>query len=202
MSETPIDAESIFASDNNTGIIVMHGIGIHPNWGQVVRPIRVGLAETGLHTLSIQMPTLHKMALVSEYSDLLPEAASRIELAIEHLKKQGINKVVLIAHSLGTQMASYYLSRMPDKVDSAVVGFVGVSMLDSTVEYLKKVDLPILDVFGSNDNLLVLKSVSERKKASVNNKYYRQIIVNGANHFFDDKEADMLEQIKLFITSI
>jgi pimeloyl-ACP methyl ester carboxylesterase len=118
------------------------------------------------------------------------------------LKEQGISKIVLIAHSLGTQMASYYLSDAQGKIDKSVVGFVGVSMLETTPEYLTRIALPILDIYGSDDNQKALKSVSKRKNASLHNNNYKQVTVSGANHFFDNKEKDLLVEIKKFISSI
>ena len=39
-------------------VIVLHGIGAHPDWTDVVHPLRVGLTEHGWTTLSLQMPIL------------------------------------------------------------------------------------------------------------------------------------------------
>ncbi|MCW8955682.1 MAG: alpha/beta hydrolase family protein, partial [Gammaproteobacteria bacterium] len=39
-------------------VIIMHGRGYHPNWPELVYPLRTGLTEHGWHTLSIQMPVL------------------------------------------------------------------------------------------------------------------------------------------------
>ena len=54
-----VDNQAIFsifteaATDSRLGMIVVHGTGIHPDWEQVVQPIRVQMAEAGWHTLSI-----------------------------------------------------------------------------------------------------------------------------------------------------
>jgi hypothetical protein len=44
--------------DKSRAVIVMHGTGIHPDWQQVIQPLRVGLTEHNWNTLSIQMPIL------------------------------------------------------------------------------------------------------------------------------------------------
>ena len=41
-------------------VVLMHGRGFHSDWPEMVGPLRVGLAEAGWHTLSIQMPVLGK----------------------------------------------------------------------------------------------------------------------------------------------
>ena len=35
------------------GVIILHGIGIHPNWPALIQPLRVLLAEAGWNTLSL-----------------------------------------------------------------------------------------------------------------------------------------------------
>ena len=59
-----VDGRGVFgiyteaAEDSDKGMIIAHGIGVHPNWDQVILPLRVEMAERGWHTLSIQMPIL------------------------------------------------------------------------------------------------------------------------------------------------
>lgn len=43
-------------------VIVIHGVGVHPDWQDVVAPLRTGLPEHGWATLSIQMPILAKQS--------------------------------------------------------------------------------------------------------------------------------------------
>ena len=189
-------------SDNNTGVIVIHGMGVHPNWEQVVQPARIGLAESGYYTLSIQMPVLANDAEPKAYGDLMPAAALRIGSAVAYLKEQGMTNVVLVGHSLGTEMAAYYLAGLGGEVDTAVVAFVGVSMSASLTDYLDRISVPVLDLYGSDDYAESLKSVPVRKAASVHNEHYHQVAVIDANHFFDDKEAELLNEIKQFISDL
>ena len=45
------------AAKAKAAVIVVHGIGIHPDWG-VIGMLRTRLAEQGYTTLSVQMPVL------------------------------------------------------------------------------------------------------------------------------------------------
>jgi len=94
--------EGINKKAAETGVIVIHGIGVHPNWAEVVQPVRIRLSEAGWHTLSIQMPVLENDAGFNDYLPLMNEVAPRINAAIRYLQKAGMKKIVLIAHSLGT----------------------------------------------------------------------------------------------------
>ena len=46
------------AEASNKALLVLHGTGIHPNWEQVIQPIRVEMTSYGWNTLAIQMPIL------------------------------------------------------------------------------------------------------------------------------------------------
>ena len=113
------------AIESNSAVIIMHGTGIHPDWQQIIQPLRVGLTEPGWHTLSIQMPILPNEAKTIEYSPLYEEVAPRVRAAIKHLKTTGAKKIILIGHSLGASMAAYYLI----KPNPDVLGFIGIGMV-------------------------------------------------------------------------
>ena len=193
--------------DQNRAAIIMHGTGIHPDWEQVVRPLRVGLTEHNWHTLAIQMPVLANDAEYPEYAPLYGEVAPRINAAIAYLNEEGYKKIVLIGHSQGTAMGTYYLSQ--NKAD--ILGFVGISMPDLSgetrmmpTESLKKVNLPVLDLYGSDDLESVL-TTSEQRKASAKqagNKNYTVVIVDGADHFFRGKNEALIEKTAEWINKL
>ena len=186
--------------DKSRAVIVMHGTGIHPDWQQVIQPLRVGLIEYDWNTLSIQMPILPNEAEYPEYAPLYDEVAPRINAAIEYLKGNGSTDIVLIGHSQGAAMAAYYLST--SKKD--VKGFVAVGMgafaddprMNST-KALEKIRVPVLDIYGENDLEAILKSTSARAEAAATagNKQYTQVKFPGADHFFEGKENELIEQI-------
>jgi len=186
--------------DKGRAVIVMHGTGIHPDWQQVVQPLRVGLVEHNWNTLSIQMPILANDADYPDYAPLYDEVAPRIDAAIQYLQKQGAKKIVLIGHSQGSAMAAYYLSSSYlSNAKQKVNGFVAIGMAAfagdprmNSIAALEKIQLPVLDLYGSEDLENIVNSVSSRRAAAkkAGNKNYTQIKITG-NHFFDGHE-DML----------
>lgn len=193
---------SIFtAADNDSkdnALIVMHGVGIHPNWDQVIRPIRVEMTTRGWNTLSIQMPILANEAAAEDYAQLFPEVDPRIEAALRYLKSYGSQKIVLVAHSLGSAMGAYYLGRNDDE---AIKGFVAIGMNGAAVfpelVKLESVKVPVLDLFGSDDLPLVLGNRLNKAKAaqSGGNLNFQQQEIEGANHFFDDKNDELVDAV-------
>lgn len=170
-------------------LIVMHGTGVHPNWDQVIRPVRVGLTEHGWNTLSIQMPVLPNDAEHDDYAALFPEVAPRINAALAYLRSQGTQDIVLVGHSLGSLMTSYYLST---ETDEAIKGFIAIGMpggskheVMNSLNTLKAVKVPVFDLYGSQDLPEVLENQSNKIRVATEsgNRNYRQLQVEDANHF-------------------
>jgi hypothetical protein len=63
--------------DSRLATIIVHGIGVHPNWQQVVNPLRTGLPPRGWNTLSSQMPILPNEADPGEYAAIIDEVGPR-----------------------------------------------------------------------------------------------------------------------------
>jgi predicted esterase len=186
--------------DKSRGVIVMHGTGIHPDWQQVVKPLRVSLIEYNWNTLSIQMPILPNEAEYEEYAPLYDEVAPRINAAIKYLKDNGSNEIVLIGHSQGAAMAAYYLSTSKQDVN----GFVAIGMAAlaedkrmNGILSLEKIKVPVLDLYGDDDLEAVMVTVDDRAAAAskAGNTNYTQIEIEGANHFFDGKEDELAETV-------
>ncbi len=184
------------------GAIILHGIGVHPAWPEVIQPLRTNLPDHGWATLSLQMPILKNEAKSEEYAPLFAEVRPRIQAGIDYLKKQGIQNIVIVAHSLGSSMAAYYLS---DKPDPAVTAFVGIGMSQhkadpkmDTVVSLRKITLPVFDIYGSRDLPQVLSSVKARATAATKagNKRYTQLKIEGADHFFNNQDAVLVKRVR------
>ena len=182
--------------------IVIHGTGVHPNWDQIVRPIRSQLPNHGWSTLSIQMPVLANDATHSEYTPLFDDIAPRINAAIKFLKAKGIKNIIIIGHSMGATMSGYYLAQKPDSNIRALVaiGSAGLTFKDKNKNYLKSLEtirVPVLDIFGAIDLPEVMEN-AKRKKAiarKAGNKKYTPVKVPGANHFFDNKNDVLIKHV-------
>jgi surfactin synthase thioesterase subunit len=186
--------------DKERAVIVMHGTGIHPNWQQVIMPLRVGLIEHNWNTLSIQMPILRNEAEYAEYAPLFDEVAPRINAAVAFLKENGSDDIMLIGHSLGAAMAAYYLTH---PVDDDIEGFVAIGMgalaSDRRMNGAKSLELisvPVLDLYGTEDLESVLETVDARAAAAkkAGNEDYSQVQIKG-NHFFDGQEDVLVETV-------
>ena len=189
---------------SSRGIIVVHGTGIHPDWDQVVKPIRVEMTTRGWNTLSIQMPILPNEATYEEYVPLYPEVPPRLQAAEDFLISQGIKDIVIVAHSQGATMSAYYLSKHDHQVRAFVAIGMPASQPDPAINAansLKLIRIPVLDLYGSEDLAEVLNTSELRKDAAAQNTGYEQQIVKGADHFFVRKNTQLIETIDEWLNS-
>lgn len=194
------------AEDKGRAVIVMHGTGVHPDWQQVIQPLRVGLTEHGWHTLAIQMPILHNEAEYIEYAPLYDEVAPRIEAAIKYLKDNGAKSIVLAGHSQGASMSAYSLSKNSHDVTGFVaigMGLYGEDERMNSINAFGKITIPVLDLYGS-EHLEAVSSIDERAAAAkkAGNMDYTQVKVPGANHMFDGKGDALVEAVAAWLEKL
>jgi len=186
------------------GVILLHGLGAHPDWPDVISPLRKNLPDTGWSTLSIQLPIRPNEADFADYPPLFPEANVRISAAIRYLQKQGLRNIVLVGHSLGAAMGAYFLAQKAPG-NEVIRAFVGIGMghapgtVAHTPDALAKMTLPVLDLYGTQDLRGVLGSSKARAASQVDNTGYRQLAIAGADHFFRGLETTLVKRVSSWL---
>ena len=184
-------------------VIIMHGIGVHPAWADVIDPLRMELPEHGWHTLSLQMPILENEAEDEDYPPLFTEVPSRIQAGVDYLKNKGIKNIVISGHSMGTTMASHYLASSRDSAVTAYVsmgpgpGTPGSTDADSMANFKKISGINILDVYGSEDIKRVKNNMKDREPIGkkLHGSRYQVKIIEGGNHFYQGKQDALIKVV-------
>lgn len=176
-----------------TLLVVVHGIGVHPDHG-IVGKLRMDLADKGYATLSIQMPVMASDAPPEHYETLFGNAAERIAAAAAWARDQGYRDLVLVSHSLGSRMANAYFDRgAPAFRAWAALGLGGAY----TERFAQKPPVPVLDVLGERDLEPVLQNAAARARvASASGA--RQQRIAGADHFYAGRETELVALIAEF----
>lgn len=175
-------------------VIVAHGRGWSPDF-ELYGTLRTRLAELGYTTLSIQLPVLPSTAILGLYVPLYPDARERFQLAVDFLKAKGHRNIGIVSHSLGATMANQYLIRTDD---TAVGAWAFIGILQGLVETFR-VKIPVLDVYGSLDWIVVRQGASERNAQIQRMAGSEQVEVQDAKHFFEDKEEELLRIVVAFL---
>ena len=189
------------ADEPQGALIIMHGRGFHPDWADAVNPLRVGLAERGWNTLSIQMPVLEKTAKYYDYEPIFDEAIPRIDAAIEFLKQQGNERIILIAHSCSVHMSMHYVRLKGEQDFDAYVG-IGMGATDYgqpmrepfPLDTMKK---PVLDVYGGDDYPAVqrLAGIRAQQMLEEGSPLSQQVKIPEANHYFTDMGEPLVDAV-------
>jgi alpha/beta superfamily hydrolase len=180
------------AGGSKGGIIVLHGLGVHPDWG-LIGGLRTALADAGFVTLSVQMPVLAADATRADYRVTMPEAGDRIAAAIAYLRGRGVAKVAIVSHSLGATMADAYLAR-PDALP--VDAWAPVGML---VAFAVPPKEPVLDVVAGNDFDEVNAAAPLRKPKLPHDGCSRDLMIAGTDHYFDNRQKELAAAIAAFL---
>lgn len=177
-------------------VVLLHGPGQHPDWSDVISPLRQDLVNYGWHTLSVQMPVLDADARFKQYAPMLPHVAPRFEAVMRYLHEQRHEtNIVIVAHSCGANMAWSWLK---DKRQSPINGFVGISMgVHLYARYWgeqppsHRLGLPVLDVYGSDD---VTSYRAEERAMQVleGNPLSGQVEIADTDAWFIGKEPELV----------
>ena len=198
----PPKGEYLDGKTSKIAVILAHGQGLDPD-GNVVGPLRRAIHETlGYHTLSLNMPTLpgaRSIDLFEEYESTFPEAYVRIQAAIDFLRNEkGVERVFLMGHSMGGRMTSAFLANNPG---AQVAGFIGVGLLAGGKEplntnlNLRKVKIPVIDVYAENDRDA---KAAEFRKPFVSDRYV-QVSVPGAKHDYKGYEKVVADAVNTWL---
>ncbi|RKZ71260.1 MAG: hypothetical protein DRQ48_04130, partial [Gammaproteobacteria bacterium] len=193
----------------NGVVILVHGMGAHPDWPDVISPLRTRLTETGWSTLSIQMPILSPEERVAEYGKTLRLANSRIQAAVDYLHGWEIEPIVLLGYSFGAaQAANFLATNKPENVQA----FISVSMLAQkffkpkldVYKFIGGITVPMLDIYAEKDLEDVRRGIDDRRLAANKNgnTEFQQIELQGSGHHYLGFEEILVEQIQIWLQSM
>ena len=193
----------------NGAVILVHGMGAHPDWPDVISPLRTRLTEFGWSTLSIQMPALSPEESVAEYGKTLRLANSRLQATVDYLHDWGIETIILLGYSFGaSQVANFLASGKGENVTA----FVSVSMLAQkfirprldVFKFISTINIPMLDVYGEEDLQDVRGGIDDRRLAASKNgnSGFQQIELQKSGHHYLGTEDALVEQIQIWLHDI
>jgi dienelactone hydrolase len=189
------------ATNARMGVVVVHGSGIHPDWG-MIGTLHQRLPDHGYATLSIQMPILAVDAKPEAYAAHFPEAVERLQLAVAYLKGKGHKRIAIVSHSMGARMSHAYMTRNPAEVSAwAALGMPAAFGSGVAITY-EAVKAPVLDLYGANDLPQVLAGADKRKVSLKGNTASKQTVIPDTDHFFANHEDAMVKAVKDFLDGV
>jgi pimeloyl-ACP methyl ester carboxylesterase len=185
------------AKNERGAVVIAHGRGWSPDY-DLYGALRTQLSDAGYSTLSIQMPVLPSTAKIGDYLPTFPDADERLALAIAWLHAKGAQHVGLVSHSLGATMANHYLINTRDP---QVEAWAMISIING-LEDMFRIKLPVLDVFAGDDWQVTRYGADERRAQIEKIAGSRQVVVAGAEHFFEGHREELTQTIVAFLDGV
>jgi len=180
-------------------VIILHDMDGHPDQKQLIYDLRVFLPEHNWTTLSLQMPLREVGVEKEDYYALFPEAAARIQSGIGYAKSNGAENIVVVGYGLGGLMGIYALSEQATDIKALVTISLPVPTTENktaqTLELIKKIKIPMLDIYGAVDVPDVTESARDRRLAAKENTGYRQVKINDEGHAYLHDEGLLVKRI-------
>lgn len=190
-------------------VILLHGMSAHMDWPVVISPLRGFFRDRMWSSLSVQLPVIATGKPPAEYSRTLDEASRRIQSSIQYLKDQGYDTLVLAGYGFGATIAAFFLTNGHTRDIDA---FVGISMLArkflapqvNLLDYLEKLSLPVLDIYGSNDLPVIIRTADDRRLFAQKNgaDRFSQIMIEGADHYYTGHVQTLFNDIISWLQSL
>ncbi len=191
--------------------------GTHPDWPQVIAPLRRGLAARGWATLALALPD------TPPWTQALDQAHTRLAAALDHLAGRGITNVALIGYGWGALVAADFVARREEPDPVRAVALVSLlspapTELDAPA-LLARLTLPVLDLFAAKDLPVVLAEAPRRRTmaararpdgeappspsprarglryAHSGNLAYLQVVVPATGHDYASRQAWLVKRV-------
>jgi dienelactone hydrolase len=177
------------------GVVLVHGMGVHPEFG-AVGGLRARLADAGYTTLSVQMPILASDAPAEGYPALFGEGAERLAAAAAFLQNKGHPRIALVSHSMGSRMVNHYLAANPK---APLAGWVSLAISSGEFDPKGLGGFPVYDIYAEKDFPVVLQHASQRARLLARIPGSQQAMVNGSDHYFSGKDRELATLVGLML---
>jgi hypothetical protein len=185
---------------SKTAVIILHGMRRHPDWN-LIGVLRIGLADAGYSTFSMQLPVLGLGAKFEHYVPFYPEAAARVKAGVDFLKNQeGFDRVAIVSHSIASRITNWYLWN--NEGGAPVDAWASVGIVAGIYDWIDAIPCPVLDLYAEKDFQDVLWQAARRKDQMSQIKGARQVMVPGVDHFFEGHEDTLVEYVKTFLDEV
>jgi len=214
---------TLYRAANNSNpqgcIILLHGNNEHPNWPNVINPVRISMTENSWCTLSIEIPDSREkeaLSFIKETEETETTSDSNIKLpnedtvfgrigaSIDFANEQGISSISLLGYGTGATYALKYSTE--NRLSTGALILISTTMPDtsspfSMAKLLTSSLQPVLDYYIQPNQLD--KQYANARRISMGqrqnqNPIYTQIKVTSNSQFSIDTKQ-LIQRIRGFL---
>ena len=192
-------------TNNAQAAIILHDIGGYPDQKPVLHELRTALPLHNWATLAIQLPLREKSASEADYYPLFPESQARIRASVDYLQKNGAKHIALVGYGLGAMLAVYAVNDKSEAIEAVAAISLPAPETDApqaqTLAFVKNLALPLLDIYAEFDVPAVLHSAQQRRLAGKDNPVYRQVLMQGENHAYQQDYERLVKRVYSWLSA-
>ncbi len=188
------------------GIVLLHDQAGNANSLEVIRPLRLGLADAGWDTLSLQLPAGYRDADAGDWRDQQARINARLQAGLAWLKDNNIETQAVIAQGdTGIILLPSAATGAPPELQALVL--VSTALADDiaaeTLAPVAELTLPLLDIYAERDIAGVIDSATKRRQLLENSqsRSFRQITVAGATSGYFGSDGGLLASIRAWLAA-
>ncbi len=197
--------------EHTTALILLHGMGQHPDWPKLIQPLRLELAGVGLPVLSMQLPLLSPQRPAAAYSTTTPDIGKRLDAGYHWLRQRGHTRIFLVGHGFGALSALHALTRKQTpggKFSGLVMLGIGeypyLSPRIRQYRLLEKLRQPTLDIYFDPARHPTSERALQRRLAirKGGNPVFQQIHIHTGDKSSTDMEKHLAGHIKAWLDGL
>ena len=184
------------------GVVLLHDRLGNADSEEAIRPLRLGLAEAGWDTLSLQLTMEPRSAGAGQDTDGM--SATRLDAGMAWLKAHGIDKLVLLAQGNRAGMALQWAAAQRTQELRALILLsapLASPPADDLRNGLRALGLPLLDIYAERDYPPVLATAPNRSMLGTDNPAYRQLVLADTPSGFLGAEQEMVDSVRAWLNA-
>ena len=149
-------------------VIILPDLNHHPDWPQMIHPMRRYFPRFGWATLSIQTPVDIDTTREQSINKAYETVKLRIIAAINYLVTNSAKTIILLGRGHSAHFAVRYAAEHQTQANIDALVFVSAfdDFSSNTSNYMKSIAIPMLDIFAEKDDVRVLSSAQARLVAA------------------------------------
>lgn len=184
------------------GIVLLHDRLGNADSEEAIRPLRLGLAEAGWDTLSLQLPIQPRSAGAGHDTD--GSNAALLDEGMAWLKARDIDRLVLLAQGDRAGMALQWAAAQRMQELRALI-LLSAPLAsppgDDLRSSLRASGLPLLDIYAERDYPPVIATAPNRSMLGIDNPGYRQRVLPDATSGFFGAEQELIDSIRAWLSA-
>ncbi len=184
------------------GIVLLHDRLGNADGAEAIRPLRLGLAEAGWDTLSLQLSVEPRSADTIQGTDTV--SVARLDSGMAWLKARDIDKLVLLAQGdrAGTAL-QWAAARQSQELGALILLSAALASPpdDELRKRLRASALPVLDIYAERDYPPVIATAPNRRMLGIDNPAYRQRALAEAPSGFFGAEQELIDSIRAWLSA-